>query len=137
VAQAPLPNPKLCEVEFQGTVKYAGKLPPGHRWFVFAAQGDCLAKDAHILGFTPTNTPEGGFFGEVFSKWGADLTFCAAAAESHDKPSTLYGKATGTYHAEKTGEVEFKGLVLSPKPGPKKIFPAYRPALDSVAPPPK
>lgn len=110
-------------MEFAGVVKYAGKLPPKHRWLIFAVQGDCLSKDPYLLG-TATVTPEGKFYSEVFTKWGSDVSFCVAAIETMDKPSTLYGKAPGTFHAEKTGEVEFKDLVIVPKPGPKKIFPA-------------
>lgn len=124
------PGPqKLCEVEFKGKVVYPGKLPEGQRWFFAVAQGsDCLAKDAHIIGSFWAN-PDNTFFGEVFSKWGADLSLCVAAVTDANGPSTMYAKAKEPFHAEKVGEVEFEHLVLTPKSGPKIQFPSSRPAL--------
>ncbi len=121
-------QPKLCEVEFKGKVVYPGKLPEGHRWFFAVAQGDCMAKDAHVIGNFWTN-PDDQFFGEVFAKWGSDLTLCVAAVAEPNGPSTLYAKAAGVFHAEKMGEVEITGLVLKPKAGPKLQFAALRPPL--------
>ena len=122
-------KPKLCEVEFKGKVVYPGKLPEDQRWYFVVAQGsDCLAKSAHIIGGFWAN-PDSTFFGEVFSKWGADLTLCVAAVTEANGPSTVYAKATEPFHAEKIGEVEFEHLVLTPKSGPKIQFPASRPAL--------
>lgn len=123
-----VPHGPLCEVEFGGKVQYAGKVDPKLHWFVFAAQGDCMTKNPHILG-TAAVSPDGTFFSEVFVKWGSDVTFCAAALEAQDKPTTLYGKAEGKFHAEATGEVVFKGLVIVPKPGPSKIFPPLKDPL--------
>lgn len=112
----------MCEVEFDGVVKYSGKLPPNQKWYYFVGMGDCMDKDVQIIGLG-TMTAEGRFSSEVFTKWGTDVSFCAAAVEAPDKPATIYGKAPGTFHAEKAGEVEFRGLVIAPKPGPKKTFP--------------
>lgn len=114
--------PSLCEVEFKGRIAYSGKLPEGQRWFFAVAQGsDCLSKDAHIIGNFWADG-NGTFFGEVFTKWASDLALCVAAVSTPNGPSTLYAKAKGPFHAEKTGEVEFFGLELSPKPGPKIQF---------------
>ncbi|MFO0573113.1 MAG: hypothetical protein U1A78_03875 [Polyangia bacterium] len=117
-----------CEVEFKGTVKVPKKLPPTHKVWVYIGQGDCLAKEPHILGITQLG-PDGSFIGEVFSRWGADVTFCAAAAEAKDKPSTLYGKLKTSYHTEAVGEIELKDLAITLQPGPARSFPAERPAL--------
>jgi len=61
----------------------------------------------------------GKFFTEVFSSWGADLTLCAAV-EGPDGKSTLYGKASRTYHAEAKGEVVFGGVDIGLKEGPAR-----------------
>ena len=109
--------PSLCEVEFKGKVVYKGKLPEGQRWFFAVAQGgDCLSKDAHIIGNFWAEA-DGSFFGEVFAKWASDLTLCVAAVSTPNGPSTLYAKAKGPFHAEKIGEVEFFGLELTPTTG--------------------
>jgi len=123
-----MPKPKLCEVEFKGKIDYLGKLSDGQRWYFSVAQGDCMAPDAHIIGNFWAN-PDGTFFGEVFSKWGADLTLCVAAVSEPNQASTVYSKVKGVFHAEKIGEVEITGLLLTPKAGPKKLFPAARPPI--------
>jgi len=128
---------KTCEVEFFGSVKYNKPLPPGQKFWVYAVQGDCLAKNPHVLGATPVN-PEGRFGHEVFSAWGVDLSFCAGLAESAYKPLTVYGKATGKYHAEAEGEVVFRDIEITAKPGPIRTFPVARSAYEELAPsPPK
>jgi hypothetical protein len=126
-------KPSTCEIEFEGKVKNVDKLPPKHRFWIFVAQGktDCLDPGAHIIGRTVTR-PSGEFSFEVFSDWGQDITFCAAAlpgqeqAEGMDKPSTLYGKATGSYHAEATGEIIWKQIEITVKPGPAHTFPPFK-----------
>lgn len=114
-------------------MKWGKPLPAGQRFYIFIAQGDCLAKDAHILAATPVNNETSRFFYEVFPKWGSDLSLCAAAVTAPDQPATLYGKATGKYHAEATGEVTFEQIVITPKPGPARTFPKPRPAIDPAA----
>ncbi len=121
VPQVPAAKPTTCEVEFFGSVKYAKPIPAGQKFWVYAAEGDCLAKGAKILASTPVN-PEGRFGYEVFSGWGVDLSFCAALAEAPDKPTSVYGKAKGKFHAEATGEVYFRDIEISPQPGPKRGF---------------
>lgn len=133
----PVTSKKTCEVEFFGSVKYNKPLPPGQKFWVYAVQGDCLAKNPHVLGATPVN-PEGRFGYEVFSAWGVDLSFCAGLAESAHKPLTVYGKATGKYHAEAEGEVVFRDIEITAKPGPIRTFPIARSAYEELAPsPPK
>ena len=131
------PARKVCEVEFFGSVKYDKPLPPGQKFWVYAVQGDCLAKNPHVLGVTPVN-PEGRFGYEVFSGWGADLSFCAGLAESADKPVTIYGKAPGKFHAEAEGEVYFRDIVITPKAGASRTYPQVRNAFEGPPPaPPK
>ena len=36
-----------------------------------------------------------------------DITICAGVDEGEGKPTTMYGKAKGTFHAEEEGEVTF------------------------------
>ena len=135
-------KPSLCEIEFEGKVKNADKLPPKHRFWIFVAQGkaDCLDPAAHIIGRTVTSAT-GEFSFEVFSDWAQDITFCAAAlpgqeqAEGMDKPSTLYGKASGSYHAEAMGEIVWKQIDVVVKPGPAHVFPALK--GPKASPPPK
>ena len=100
---------------------YSGKLPEGQRWFSRLNRGATVCPKTHIIGNFWADG-NGTFFGEVFTKWASDLTLCVAAVSTPNGPSTLYAKAKGPFHAEKTGEVEFFGLELSPKPGPKIQF---------------
>ena len=129
-------KPTTCEIEFEGKVTNVDKLPPKHRFWIFVAQGkaDCLDPAAYIIGRTVAS-PVGEFSFEVFSDWGQDITFCAAAlpgqdkAEGMDKPSKLYGKATGSYHAEASGEIVWKSIDIAVKPGPAHVFPALKAPL--------
>jgi hypothetical protein len=116
-------HPDVCEVEFFGQVKPAepGK-PPAT---VFASYDDCLSPAPGNIGQT-TAAPDGKFFLEVFVKWGSDLTLCAAQLSAQDKPTKLYGKAAGPFHAEAVGEVEFKGVVIELKTGASRGFPGPR-----------
>lgn len=111
-----------CEVEFTGQVSGTSKLPPGSNTWVYAADGDCLAKDAHILGAMRASD-QGSFAIEVFSRWGADLTLCAAVAPTPESPSKLYGKLTRKFHAEKRGEIMFEKVQIGLKAGPEHTFP--------------
>lgn len=118
-------HPESCEVEFFGQVQPVdGKLPPP---VVFASYTDCLAPTAVNIGQTSAQA-DGKFFLEVFVKWGSDLTLCAfqPQAGGADKPTKLYGKAAGPFHAEKTGEVEFKGVTIEMKSGTNRPFPKVR-----------
>lgn len=119
-------HPDVCEVEFFGQVKPVDpKLPPP---VVFASYTDCLAPTTRNIGQTSTQ-PDGKFFLEVFVKWGSDLTLCAfqPAAGGEEKPTKLYGKAAGPFHAEKEGEVEFKDVQIELKSGTARTFPRVRP----------
>jgi hypothetical protein len=121
----PVPRAELrCEVEFRGKVvglrdKEIAKL--------YIADDDCLAPSAHLLG-TFSTRPDGTYFAEVFSKWGADLSICAAISPIEGKPATRYGKAAGKFHAEKTGEVEFNDVVIVLAVAPPKVFAKLNPA---------
>jgi hypothetical protein len=117
-------HPDVCEVEFFGQVRpaEAGKPPPP---VVFASYDDCLSATPVNIGQTTTQ-PDGKFFLEVFVKWGSDLTLCAAQLPAQDKPTKLYGKAAGPFHAEAIGEVEFKGVVIEMKPAASRTFPGPR-----------
>lgn len=128
-------HPATCEVEVSGQLKNPPKLPPEHYYQAYLAYGDCLAKDAHILGRTSIVYSFPKFGTEVFARWGSDLTLCIAAEAGPGKPTKLYGKATRTFHAEGLGEVEFKDITVEVKAGPPHTFPAVRAPLDSPATP--
>jgi hypothetical protein len=121
-APAPAAATERCEVEFTGQISGAAKLPPGSNTWVYAADGDCLAKDAHILGAMRASD-QGSFAIEVFSRWGADLTLCAAVAPTPESPSKMYGKLTRKFHAEKKGEIMFEKVQIGLKAGPEHTFP--------------
>lgn len=120
-------NP-VCEVEIKGDIQHKGPLPANTEWFVYVAQNDCMAKDAHVVAVWRMGT-SGKFFVEAFAKWGADVTVCAAAAAGPDQPSTLYGRAKRSFHLAKTGEIEIDHVIVPVKTGPQKTFPQARPAL--------
>lgn len=128
-------HPETCEVEVSGLLKNPPKLPAEHFYQVYMAYGDCLAKDAHILGRTSVVNSLPKFATEVFARWGSDLTLCIAAEAGPGKPTKLYGKASRTFHAEGLGEVEFKDITVEVKAGPPHIFPAVRAPLDGPAAP--
>lgn len=128
-------HPETCEVEVSGLLKNPPKLPAEHFYQVYMAYGDCLAKDAHILGRTSVVNSLPKFATEVFARWGSDLTLCIAAEAGPGKPTKLYGKATRTFHAEGLGEVEFKDITVEVKAGPPHIFPAVRAPLDGPSAP--
>jgi hypothetical protein len=121
------PKVKACEVEMFGTVKLPrGISPKKNPRFIYVADNDCLGDDAHILGRLPMSETE-TFFIEVFSRWGADLSVCAAVEQGEGEPTTLYGKAEGRYHAEAGGEVTFHGINVDLKKGPAHVFPKATP----------
>ena len=120
------PPPRLCEVEAEGRIVVPKRARKGPTPTTFIAIGDCLVPEPKIVGFGGSTF--GRFFIEVFVPWGSDLSICAAIEPAPEKPSTLYGKAPIAMHAEKEGEVEFKGLVIELKPGPPKVF-AHRAGL--------
>ena len=96
------------------------RTPPGTpNAETFVAIGDCLG-GGKMVGHG--GTTDGRFFVEVFVPWGSDLTLCAASRPGPGQPSTLYGKAKIPMHAEKTGEVEFKNVVVEVAKGPPKSF---------------
>ena len=128
-------HPETCEVEVSGLLKNPPKLPAEHYYQVYLAYGDCLAKDAHILGRTSIVNSLPKFATEVFARWGSDLTLCIAAEAGPGKSTKLYGKATRTFHAEGLGEVEFKDITVEVKAGPPHIFPAVRAPLDGPSAP--
>lgn len=115
-------HPAACEVELFAEIKTLAALPPNHTWIAYVSDGDCLAKEAYILGRSPIKSgPK--FMTEVIARWGADLTLCVVAEEAAGKPTTLYGKAKRTFHAEGRGEVVFHDLVVEVRKGPEHIFP--------------
>ena len=73
-------------------------------------------------------------FIEVFSRWGADLTVCAAVSKEPGAPSTVYGKADSKFHAEAVGEIMIPKISFELKKGPRHVFPAVRPALPPAHP---
>lgn len=124
-------HPKTCEVEMGGLLQFPkGQVPAKGTTYVYVADNDCLAADAHVLGRSQASK-EGSFFIEVFPRWGADLTLCAAHEVAPGQPSKLYGKAAGPMHAEATGEVTFGNLRIAMRPGAAHRFPA--PAGDAQA----
>jgi hypothetical protein len=108
-----------CEVEVFGVVKGA---PKGKQVSLILSDQDCMADGARVVGRSGVS-PEGKFFYEVFVKWGSDLTICAAVEPAPGKPSTLYGKAKGPFHAEATGEVMFSGIEIELTKGAPHAFP--------------
>lgn len=119
---APAKHPPTCEVEVFGKVDLKGaKGDP----FVYVAQDDCMNDKAQMLGREKIKG-DGSFFIEVFSKWGGDITVCAAV-ERPDGTSELYGQATndakdsaGKFHTEAIGEVTFEKVAIPLKKGPAK-----------------
>lgn len=120
-------HPPVCEVEMFGDVKYKGQPVTRGRLkggtpMVYVADNDCLGKNVHTIGHIAV-TDQGRFFVEMFSKWGADLTICAALEPAEGKPARIYGKAAGPHHAEAMGEVLFKDVLIEMKDGPPRVFP--------------
>src|SRR5439155_22560543 len=111
----------ICEVEVSGNVVLPAAFASEPAPMTFVALGDCLAPSAKMLGFG--GSCRGRFFVEVFAPWGSDLTLCAASEPSPGAPSTLYGKAKIAMHAEHTGEVEFKDVVVELASAPPHPFP--------------
>ena len=114
-------HPKMCEVEISGQVKLPKDVVNVPVPMTFVAVGDCLAPDPKIIGFGGTTS--GKFFIEVFASWGSDLTICAASEPAPGQPSQLYGKASIAIHAEKSGENEFRDVIVELAPGPPRRFP--------------
>ena len=117
----PAPHGLTCEVEIAGNLQLPPGAPRGDAsYYVFVTLGDCLAEGAKVLGWG--GNTNGRFFVEVFVPWGSDVSLCAVSMPPPGKPATLYGR-TPLLHAEKRGEVEFKGLVVALRPGPPHLFP--------------
>jgi len=114
---------ETCEVEIFGKVILPQGLPKGRKTIVYVAQDDCLADNAQILGHIDAGI-DGSIVIEVFPKWGSDITICAALDEGPGKPSTIYGKAKGKFHAEAEGEVTFPDVKVEVEKGkPAHVFP--------------
>jgi hypothetical protein len=118
-SSAPAAHPPVCEVEMSGLVK---EIPKGKFANLIISDEDCLSPTARIVGRSGVSV-EGKFFYEVYVKWGTDLTICSAVEPGVGKPSTLYGKAKGPFHAEASGEVEFKNVEIVLAPGPAHAVP--------------
>jgi hypothetical protein len=101
-----------CEVEIFGKVNLPKDLPKGKKVIVYVAQDDCLSDTAQILGHVEAGAMDGSIVIEVFPKWGTDVTICAGVDEGEGKPTTMYGKAKGTFHAEAEGEVTFADVKI-------------------------
>lgn len=113
---------ETCEVEIFGKVNLPKDLPKGKKVVIYVAQDDCLADNAQILGHIEAGAT-GEIVIEVFPKWGTDVTICAAADEGEGKPTTLYGKAKGKFHAEAEGEVTFADVKIDLEKGKPHVFP--------------
>jgi hypothetical protein len=120
-APAPPPHPDQCEVEMVGQLVLPPKLPPNARLAVYIVDGDCAADGAKPLRRWEA-TPNGVFTGEVFTRWGADLTVCGAVEDKPGAPTTLWGKADQVFHAEKTGEVVFTDFKVPVGTRPRRAF---------------
>jgi hypothetical protein len=125
-APAPAPHPDKCEVEMVGQLVLPPNVPPTAKLAVYVVDGDCAAADARPLARWEA-TPRGVFTGEVFTRWGADLTVCGAVEDAPGAPTTLWGKADGLFHAEKTGEVVFTDFKVPLSTRPKYAFPQPAP----------
>lgn len=121
-ASAKPAHSETCEVELFGKVVFPPKLPKGGKFTVYVAQNDCLADNAEILGHVEAGM-DGAIVIEVFPKWGTDITICAARDAGEGKPTTLYGKAKGTFHAEAAGEVTFNDVKIELAEGKAHVFP--------------
>lgn len=113
---------ETCEVEIFGKVVFPQGLPKGKKAKVYVAQDDCLSDNAQILGHTDAGI-DGSIVIEVFPKWGTDITICAGLDEGEGKPTTLYGKAKGKFHAEAEGEVTFADVKVELQKGKPHVFP--------------
>jgi hypothetical protein len=118
-ASAAAGHSDTCEVEIFGKVT---NIPKGKKAIVYVAQNDCLAEDAQILGHTEAGS-DGAIVIEVFPKWGTDITICAGVDEGEGKPTTMYGKAKGDFHAEAEGEVTFNEVKIELQKGKPHVFP--------------
>jgi hypothetical protein len=85
-------HPPTCEVEIAGQVRVPKALPEKVRVVVLVADNDCLASDAHVIGRALPSATTGKFSLEVFSRWGSDLTVCAAVEGKPGAPVSVYGK---------------------------------------------
>lgn len=121
-ASAKPAHSETCEVEIFGKVVIPPKAPKGSKFMIYVAQNDCLADDAEILGHVEAGV-DGAIVIEVFPKWGTDITICAALDRGEGKPTTLYGKAKGPFHAEAAGEVTFADLKIELAEGKPHVFP--------------
>lgn len=118
-ASAAPKHSETCEVEIFGKVN---NMPKGKKVIVYVAQDDCLSDNAQILGHVDAGA-EGSIVIEVFPKWGTDVTICAGVDEGEGKPTTMYGKAKGTFHAEEEGEVTFADVKIDLQKGKPHVFP--------------
>jgi hypothetical protein len=117
-------HPPTCEVEIAGQVKLPKALPEKSRVVVLVADNDCLAPDAHIIGRSLPAPRSGRFSIEVFSRWGSDLTICAAVEGKAGKPVSVYGKWNKSIHAEKAGEIVVSDVTIALERGePRTLAP--------------
>ncbi len=139
-ASAGAGHSETCEVEIFGKVIFPQGMPKGKKAVVYVAQDDCLADNAQILGHVDAGI-DGGIVIEVFPKWGTDITICAALDEGEGKPTSMYGKAKGKFHAEAEGEVTFADVKVELAKGKPHVFPAdakeIKPSKAPSNPPPK
>lgn len=119
-------HPETCEVEVFGKVVVPPKTPKGGKLVAYVAQNDCLADDAQIIGHVDAGL-DGAIVIEVFPRWGSDITVCAARDMGEGKPTTLYGKAKRTFHAESDGELTFNDVTIELAEGKPHVFPKDSP----------
>jgi hypothetical protein len=122
-ASAAPKHSETCEVEIFGKVNLPQGLKKGQQVIVYVAQDDCLSDNAQILGHVNAGAGDGAIVIEVFPKWGTDITICAGVDEGEGKPTTRYGKAKGTFHAEAEGEVTFADVKIDITQGKPHVFP--------------
>lgn len=111
-----------CEVEVFGTVNLPKDLKKDEKVVVYVAQDDCLSDNPQILGHVNAGS-DGAIVIEVFPRWGTDVTICAGVDEGEGKPTTRYGKAKGTFHAEADGEITFADVKIDLEKGKPHVFP--------------
>jgi len=117
-------------VEITGDIAVPKDAPKKGKLWVYVAQDNCLAEDAHLLGRVAADSAK-AFFAEVFSKWGAELTVCGALEPEKGGPAEYYGRAinpdpkgNGAFVPAQQGEVNYSKVHIELRKGPAHQFPA-------------
>lgn len=116
-------RPKRCEVEMVGKIELpAGAQKPAGDYYIYIADGDCLADDAHIYQRVKA-ADAGTFFVEEFPICGDPMTLCASVETEEGKPTTWYGKLGREIDDQGEGEVYVPNLVIPIAKGEPHTFP--------------